>query len=145
MIKNVCHFTEISREKPEDGGVAAASLSDLAVPGSGSLQCAAAGGAHSDDPVACGLGLADAPGGLLADGVPLAVHLMVGDLVLLHRSEGAQTNVQGDLGNADPHGADGVHQLRGKVQPGGGEQLRCPAPWHRRSGTGSDPPAAFVM
>ena len=67
----------------EDGGVAAASL-DLAVLGSGSLQCAAAGGAHSDDPVACGLGLADAPGGLLADGVPLAVHLMVGALVLLH-------------------------------------------------------------
>ena len=48
------------------------------------------------------------------------MHLVVGDLVLLHRSEGAQTNVQGDLGNADPHGADGVHQLRGKVQPGGG-------------------------
>ena len=110
---------ELHPRVQEDGGVAAASL-DLAVLGSGSLQCAAAGSAHSDDPVACGLGLADAPGGLLADGVPLAVHLMVGDLVLLHRSEGAQTNVQGDLGNADPHGADGVHQLRGKVQPGGG-------------------------
>ena len=48
------------------------------------------------------------------------MHLVVADLVLLYRAEGAQTNVQCDLGNADAHGADGVHQLRGKVQPGGG-------------------------
>ena len=110
---------ELHPRVQEDGGVAAASF-DLAILGSGSLQRAAAGSAHGDDPVACGLGLADAPGGLLADGVPLAVHLVVADLVLLYRAEGAQTNVQCDLGNADAHGADGVHQLRGKVQPGGG-------------------------
>ena len=110
---------ELHPRVQEDGGVAAASF-DLAILGSGSLQRAAAGGAHGDDPVARGLGLADAAGCLLADGVPLAVHLVVADLVLLHRAEGAQTNVQCDLGNADAHSAEGVHQLRGKVQPGGG-------------------------
>ena len=110
---------ELHTRIQEDGGVAAASF-DLTILGSSSLQRAAAGGAHGDDPVARGLGLADAAGGLLADGVPLAVHLVVADLVLLHRAEGAQTNMQCDFGNADAHSAEGVHQLRGKVQPGGG-------------------------
>ena len=45
---------------------------------------------------------------------------MVGDLILLHGAEGAQTNVQCHLGNADTLGADGVHQLRGEVQAGRG-------------------------
>ena len=45
---------------------------------------------------------------------------MVGDLVLLHGAEGAQTNMQSNLGNANTHSAEGVHQLRGEMQPGGG-------------------------
>ena len=66
------------------------------------------------------LGVADALGGLLADGIPLTVHLVVGDLILLNGAEGAQTNVQCHLGNTDTLGADGVHQLRGEVQAGRG-------------------------
>ena len=110
----------------EDGCVAAAGF-DLAVLGGDSLQGAAAGGADGDDAVPGGLGLPDALGGLLADGVPLAVHLVVGDLILHHGAEGAEAHMQGHFGDADPLGAEGVHQLRGKVEAcrggGGAAQL----------------------
>ena len=65
-----------------------------------------------------GLGLPDALGGLLADGVPLAVHLVIGDLILHHGAEGAEADVQGHFSDADALGADGIHQLRGEVQTG---------------------------
>ena len=110
----------------EDGRVAAAGF-DLAVLGGDGLQGAAAGGADGDDAVPGGLGLPDALGGLLADGVPLAVHLMVGDLILHHGAEGTEAHMQGHFGDADPLGAEGVHQFRGKVEAcrggGGAAQL----------------------
>lgn len=108
---------ELDARIQEDGGVSAASL-DLAVLGGDGFQCAAARGADCDDAVPGGLGLPDALGGLLADGVPLAVHLVVGDLILHHGAEGAEADVQGHFSDADALGADGIHQLRGEVQTG---------------------------
>ena len=77
--------------------------------------------------MAAGLGFLDLTGGLLADGIPLAVHFVVGDLVLLHRAEGAQAHMERHLGDAHPFGPDGVHQLGREVEArrgrGGAAQL----------------------
>ncbi len=109
----------------EDVGVAAAS-SDLTVLCGDSFQCAAAGGAHGDDLVARSFGVMDELCRFLADGVPLAVHLVVGDLVFLHGAEGAQTDVQRHFCDVDALGADGVHQLRREVEArrGGGSTAK---------------------
>ena len=72
----------------EDAGVAAARY-DLAVLGPDGFQRAAARGAHGDDAVACSAGLVDEIGSLLADRVPLAVHLVVLNGFLVDRAERA--------------------------------------------------------
>ena len=117
---------ELDAGVQENGGVAAAGL-DLAIFSGDGFQCAAAGGAHGDDPVPGGFCFADALCRLLADGVPLAVHLVVGDLLFHHGTEGAEANVKRHLRNANALGADGIHQFRGEVEPrrgsGGAAQL----------------------
>ena len=76
-----------------------------------------------------GLGVADRLRGLFVDAIPLAVHLVVGNLVFLHGTEGAEADVQSHFGNVHALGADSIHQLRGKVQAGRGSrsaaQLLC--------------------
>ena len=57
---------------------------------------------------------------LLADGVPLAVHLVVGDLVFLHGAEGTEADMERHLGDVDALGADGIHQLWREVEAGCG-------------------------
>ena len=99
----------------EDVGVAAAS-SDLTVLCGDSFQCAAAGGAHGDDLVARSFGVMDELCRFLADGVPLAVHLVVGDLVFLHGTEGTEADMERHLGDVDALGADGIHQLWREVE-----------------------------
>ena len=106
---------ELDTRVQEDGGVAAAGF-DLAILGGNGFQGAAAGGSNRNDAVPGGLGFPDALSSLLADGIPLTVHFVVCDLVLLHRAESTQSHVQGTLGNADTLGPDGIHQLRGEVQ-----------------------------
>ena len=59
---------ELDTRIEEDVGVAAAGF-DLAVLGGDGFQRAAAGGAHGDDTMACGLGVMDEFCSLLADGV----------------------------------------------------------------------------
>ena len=50
----------------------------------------------------------------------LRMHLMVGDLVLLDRAEGAQPHMQGDERRFHSHRPHLLQQLRGEMQPGGG-------------------------
>ena len=83
------------------------------------LEGAAAGGAHRDDPLAVCLGLVDQVRRLLRQIVVLGVHLVLGDLVLLNRSEGAKANVQRHRRDVDPLCADLVQQFVGEVQPRG--------------------------
>src|SRR5699024_3557894 len=67
----------------------AAARYDLAVSGPYGFQCAAAGGPHGDDPVTGGPCGVDEAGGFLAHGIPFAVHLVVLDVILTDRAEGA--------------------------------------------------------
>ena len=106
---------ELDTRVEKNRGIAAAGL-DLAIFCGGGFQRAAAGGANGDHAVPSGLGFPDALSSLLADGIPLTVHLVIRDLVLLHGAEGSQTHMQGNLSNADTLGTDGIHQLRGEVQ-----------------------------
>ena len=89
-----------------------------------SLQRAAAGGADGNDAVAqlaLGLALMRLGCSLLADAVPLAVHLVVGDLILACTGRKVpRPTCRVTSSNVDPLGADGIHQLRGKVQAGRG-------------------------
>ena len=48
------------------------------------------------------------------------MHLVVLNGFLIHGTEGAQADMQRNLGNVDAAGADRIHQLRGKVQARGG-------------------------
>ena len=48
-------------------------------------------------------GLVDDPGGLPGDHAVLGVHLMVGDLLLLHRAEGPQPHMERHIAQPDPH------------------------------------------
>lgn len=48
--------------------------------------------------------------------IMLRVHLVVGDFVLLDRTEGSQTDMEGHSGDVDPLGFDFFQQLVGKVQ-----------------------------
>ena len=83
------------------------------------LQGAAAGSAHRDDPLAVCLGLVDQVRRLLRQIVVFGVHLVLGDLVLLDRPEGAKANVQRHRRDVDPLCADLVQQFVGEVQPRG--------------------------
>ena len=77
---------------------------------------AAGGGAHADDAPAIGTGTVDEVGCLLGDDAVLAVHLMLGDFVLLHRTEGAKAHVQRHIANANAHGLHLFQQLLRKMQ-----------------------------
>ena len=48
------------------------------------------------------------------------MHLVILDGLLVDRAEGAQADMQRNLGNVNAHRTDGVHQLRGEVQTGRG-------------------------
>ena len=84
---------------------------------------------HADDPPSPGLGAVDDIRRLLADLAELRVHLVVLDVLRLHRAEGAQAHMEGDRGKDHAFFPDALHQLRGKVEPGrgGGSGTRFPA------------------
>ena len=103
----------------KDVGPAGSSGQTAVLPGK-ALQRAAGGGAHGDDPAALFLGLADDAGGLLRDDAKLRMHLMVLDLLRLHRAEGAQAHMQRHVAQLHALGGDLLHQFLGKMQPGGG-------------------------
>ena len=101
----------------ENIGVAAAGL-DLAIPGPDCFQGAAACGADSHHPVARRPRFVDGRSGLLLHAVPFGVHMVVLDFLLTDRAESAKPDMQRNLDNLDPLGADLRKQLRGKVQAG---------------------------
>ena len=78
----------------KDVGVALLLVQRQALFGAQRLEGAAAGSAHRDDPLAVCLSLVDQVRRLLRQIVVLGVHLVLGDLVLLDRTEGAKANVQ---------------------------------------------------
>ena len=103
----------------KDVGVALLLVQRQALFGAQRLEGAAAGGAHRDDPLAVCLSLVDQVRRLLRQIVVLGVHLVLGDLVLLNRTEGAKANVQRHRRDVDPLCADLVQQFVGEVQPRG--------------------------
>ena len=116
---------------------------DFPVFGPDGFQRAAAGSAYSDNAMARSAGGIDGIGRLLADRVPLTVHLMVFDFILVDRTEGTKTDVQRYFRNVDAMGAYRIQQLRREMQTGCGGQRHCPAPWRTPSGTGFGLPAAW--
>ena len=115
---------ELTAGIQEDAGVTAAGL-DFAVFGSHRFQSAAAGGADGNNSVTGFLGLIDESSGLLTHTVPLRVHQVILNLVLLDRAEGTKAHMQGNLSDADPLLLQLLHQFRGEMQTCGG--CRCTA------------------
>ena len=103
----------------EDVGVALLLVQRQALFGAQRLEGAAAGGAHRDDPLAVCLGLVDQVRCLLRQIVVFGVHFVLGDLVLLDRTEGAKANMQRYRRDVDPLCADLVQQFVGEVQSRG--------------------------
>ena len=68
-------------------------------------------------PAPGGLGAVDEVRRLLGDDTVLAVHIVVQDVLLLHRSEGAQAHMEGHIADGDAHGLHLVHQLPVKWSP----------------------------
>ncbi len=64
-----------------------------------------------------GFGAVDEIRRLLRDDTVFAVHLVVGDLLLLHRAEGAKTHMERHIADVHALGLDLLQQLRGEVQP----------------------------
>ena len=116
--KSVEHL-ELIAGVDEDVRKALAGL-DPAVLRRNALKRAAGGGADGDDPSAVFLGFVDEPCGLLGDLVVLAVHLVLCHVLDLDGTEGAETDVKGDIG--DPHAllTYALHKLVGEVQSRGG-------------------------
>ena len=88
----------------KDVGVARLLVQRQTLTGSQCFQRAAAGGTHSNHPSALLFGLIDEVGGALRQIIMLRVHLVVGDFVLLDRTEGSQTDMEGHSGDVDPLG-----------------------------------------
>ena len=84
------------------------------------LNGTAGGGAHADHPAALGFGAVDDLGGLGGDHAVLGVHLVVQDVLLLHRAEGAQAHMEGHIGQTHPHVLHLLQKLLGEVEAGGG-------------------------
>ena len=59
-------------------------------------------------------------GGYLRDGVVLHMHLVVENIVLLDRTEGAKPDVQGDVGGVNALIRELSEYVLGEVKPGGG-------------------------
>ena len=65
---------------------------------------------------AVGFGTVDEVRRLLWDHAVFAVHLVVGDLVLLHGAEGAKTHMERHIADVHALGLDFLQQLRREVQ-----------------------------
>ena len=89
------------------------------------LQCAAGRCANADHTAAVFLGFVDDIGSLPGDDAVFRMHLMLRDLVLFHRAEGAQTHMKGDIAQLDAHSLDLLQQLRGEVQSRRGGRRRA--------------------
>ena len=97
-----------------------AARDNLAVLGPDGFQRAAAGGTDSNYAMAAGACCVDGLGCSIIHAVPFGVHLVLLNIILVDRAEGAKANVQGHFHNVDPLGTDGIQQFRGKMQPGCG-------------------------
>ena len=64
-----------------------------------------------------GLGPVDDVRGLLADHAELGVHLVVLDVLRLHRAEGAQAHVEGHIADPHPHLLDLLSSSGVKCRP----------------------------
>ena len=96
-------------------GPAGTGAHDTVLPCPG-LDGAAGCGTHADHATAAVLGRIDEICRLLGDHTVLTVHLVVGDLILLHRPEGAKTHVQRHITDVHAHFLQPCQEFRGKVQ-----------------------------
>ena len=78
------------------------------------------GGAHGADALAGVLGAVHHVAGLALDDHLLGVHLVLGEVLDLHRAEGAQAHVQRHFREVDALELGALHQLAAEVQAGGG-------------------------
>ena len=101
----------------ENIGEAFAGL-DFAVFRRDAFERPAGGGANRDNPAAVCLCLPNQFGGFFGNFVVLAVHFVAGHVVHLDRTEGAETDVQGNVGDFHALLTDSVHQLLGEMQAG---------------------------
>ena len=83
------------------------------------LQHAAGGRPDGDDAPARSAAAVDLVGGGLVDVKMLGVHQVIGDPLFLHGTEGAQPDVKGHFGVADPLLSDRVEQFGREVQSRG--------------------------
>ena len=112
--KSVEHLELITRVN-EDICKSLASL-DFAELSSDALESTARGSADSDDPSAVFLCLTDKLGCFCGNLVVLAVHFVVSNVVNLNGTEGAKTDMKGDVCDFYTLSADPVHKLLGEVQ-----------------------------
>ena len=89
------------------------------------FQRAAAGGANADHTPAVFPCLVDELRRLLRYHAVFAVHGVVGDLLLLHRAEGAQTHMKCNVPNLYTHCLHSLQQLRREMQPRRGRCRRA--------------------
>ena len=101
----------------EDGGIPAAGMDHAPVVRHG-LDGADGRRADTDQPASGGADAVQGFGGLRRHLVPLRVHLVVGDLLRLHRAEGAQAHMQQHRHDGDALLPDALQKRRGEVQAG---------------------------
>ena len=89
------------------------------------LDGTTAGGAGTDDTMALCVGAIDLIRFRLLDDVVLAVHVVFLDLVRLDRTEGAEADMQGDVGDLHALLLHGLEQLLGPVETGGRGRRRA--------------------
>jgi hypothetical protein len=110
---------EIVAGEDEEAGFAVEGV-DGAVFVGGGFEEAERGGADGDEAVARGAGGVDAGGGLGGDVAAFGVDLVLVDVVVAERQEGAGADVQGDGFALDVVGGEAREEVGGEVEAGGG-------------------------
>ena len=80
------------------------------------FHSAAGGRTHTDDATAVCLGTVDKFSRFGRDDTVFAVHIMVEDILLLHRAERTQTNMEGHIAEVYAHSLHLLQQFRRKVK-----------------------------
>ena len=109
------HHPETIAGKNEDVGLAAPRFQLAAC--RRRLQRAQAGRAHRHDAPSFRLGQPDQIHGLLRHGIPLAVHVVLGDFLHAHRLKSPRADMQRDVGGFHPHLFESFQHRRIEMQP----------------------------
>ena len=103
----------------EDLGPAASCFQDAVFVGGG-FQGAAAGGADTDDAASGGFGVVDEFGLVFFYHVEFRMHVVLGHIIYFHRTEGAKSHMQSDMGQLYAFGLNLLQQIRGEMKTCGG-------------------------